>query len=55
MLDQPAGVMAKMAYLDGIYRATNGYYSANDSVKWAEANPELWELYAKVRQFERDR
>lgn len=50
--DQPAGMLDKMAYIVTVHKATKGYWSADDTVKWSERNPELWDFYTRARQIE---
>jgi hypothetical protein len=51
--DQPAGLLNKMAYVEAVYQATHGYWQADDTTKWADSNPDSWELYARARQIEK--
>lgn len=51
--DQPAGILDKMAYMLGVFRAAKGYASADDPTKWADNNSDAWELYARARQIEK--
>lgn len=53
-LDQPAGMLNKMALLENVYDAAKGYYSADDTAAWATANHDAFELYAWARGIEKE-
>ena len=53
-LDQPAGLLNTMARLQNVYDAAKAYYGADDTAGWANANPDMFELYAWARKVERE-
>ena len=48
LMDQPIGLMDKIRACLNIYDAMNVYHKAEDSVKWARENPELWQIASNV-------
>jgi hypothetical protein len=52
LLDQPAGLVAKMGYLINVYQATSAYYGASDPTKWADGNSAAFDIYARARELE---
>jgi hypothetical protein len=52
LLDQPAGMIAKMGYLINVYQSTGDYFGASDPTKWADSNNAAFEIYARARQLE---
>jgi hypothetical protein len=53
-LDQPAGLLKKMALLENVYNVARSRRGAKDAAKWAEQNEEAFELYAKAWKLERE-
>lgn len=54
ILDQPAGMLKRMAILENIYNATRSYWQSSDKATWAKSNDWAWELYARARQAEKE-
>jgi hypothetical protein len=45
-------MLNKMSYLKNVHAATHGYVNSTNTAKWANANPDAFELYAYARQLE---
>ena len=46
--DEPLGYLNRCAWASAVHKAFNGRYGAKDVIKWIDANPDLFELYAYV-------
>lgn len=48
MLDQPAGLLAKMTTALNVYRAFRSYRNAASQAEFIRQAPELWKIYGEV-------
>lgn len=51
--DQPAGLLTRMRYLDGVYRVLRSLHEAKSRSKWAERNPDGWKLKLAIDKLRR--
>lgn len=50
ILDQPAGLLDRMAYAQNVYNTIKAYerVTADQLGNWVQNNPEAWELIARI-------
>lgn len=48
LLDQPAGLLARMRHAERIYQIYDSFRKANNWTKWKAKNPEAWDLKVEI-------
>ena len=49
LLDQPVGLLDRMAWASAVHRAFSGRDKAHDAITWIQGHEELYELYSYVK------
>jgi hypothetical protein len=49
LLDQPAGLLDRMAWASAVHKAFRGRDTARDAIRWIDTHPEQYELYTFVK------
>lgn len=52
LLDQPAGLLGKMATIENVYDAHRGVYGSSNIVEYGKQNPGAISIVGKVRRLE---